>query len=117
MRHDESHLQKACVRWFRYAYPKYDRLLFAVPNGGARNKTEAAILKAEGVVAGVADLILLLPNRDYHCLALELKTPKGRQSDSQKQWQATLQEHGGNYAVIRSKEQFIATITEYLSNL
>lgn len=49
-----------CVGWFRLQYPAVGKLLFAVPNGGARSRTEAAIMKAEGVTAGVTDLILLL---------------------------------------------------------
>ena len=61
MKHEESHIQRNCVKWFRLAYPKLARLLFAVPNGGKRGIREAAIMKAEGVVAGVADLLLLIP--------------------------------------------------------
>lgn len=47
-RHEESHLQRQCVAWFRLQYPKLARLLFAVPNGGGRSKVEAGIMKAEG---------------------------------------------------------------------
>lgn len=53
-------MQRMCVGWFRLQYPAVGKLLFAVPNGGARSRTEAAIMKAEGVTAGVTDLILLL---------------------------------------------------------
>lgn len=49
MRHIESQIQKDCVTWFRLQYPKIGRLLFAVPNGGARNAKEAAIMKGEGL--------------------------------------------------------------------
>jgi hypothetical protein len=37
-------------------------LSFAVPNGGSRNIQEAVNLKAEGVVSGVSDYIVMLPN-------------------------------------------------------
>lgn len=40
MRHREHELQVASVRWFRLQYPEYAPLLFAVPNGGARDKRE-----------------------------------------------------------------------------
>lgn len=46
-------MQRMCVGWFRLQYPAVGKLLFAVPNGGARSRTEAAIMKAEGVTAGV----------------------------------------------------------------
>lgn len=58
-RHQESTLQKTCVAWFRTQYPDHALMLFAVPNGGGRSRIESAIMKGEGVTAGVADLILL----------------------------------------------------------
>lgn len=77
-RHEESQLQRICVKWFRLQYPELAILLFAVPNGGARNKREAGIMKAEGVTAGVADIILLIPSGGYASLCMEFKTEKGR---------------------------------------
>lgn len=79
MRHIESQIQQNCVTWFRLQYPKIGRLLFAVPNGGARNAREAAIMKGEGVTAGVADLILLYPSGGFHSLCIEFKTPQQKQ--------------------------------------
>ena len=32
--HEESQLQRICVKWFRLQYPELAVLLFAVPNGG-----------------------------------------------------------------------------------
>lgn len=113
--HDEEHhIQCACVNWFRFQYPEYRSLLFAVPNGGARSKATAGRLKAEGVVAGVADLLLLLPSSGYHGLCIEMKTRTGRQSDLQKEWQAEVEWQGYKYEVCRSLDEFIKTINEYL---
>ena len=78
MRHRESDLQIACVRWFTMQYPQYRGLLFAVPNGGSRNRIEAARMKAEGTVAGVSDLILLVPRGHFGALCIELKTENGQ---------------------------------------
>lgn len=36
-RHIESQIQQSCVKWFRLQFPEIGLLLFAVPNGGARN--------------------------------------------------------------------------------
>ena len=116
MRHDQEHrLQCACVRWFSLQYPQLQGLLFAVPNGGARDQVTGARLKAEGVVAGVADLILLHSNDTYCALAIEMKTPKGRQSPSQKDWQLRFEGNGGKYVICRTLEEFINTIKDYLS--
>ena len=113
---DEEHrIQVSCVRWFRMKYPHLSPRLFAVPNGGRRDGITGARLKEEGVLAGVADLVLLVPNAKYHALLIEMKTPKGRQSDSQRAWQRAV---AGNddylYVVVRSLEEFIKVIEEYL---
>ena len=117
MRHAESKLQQECVKWFRLQYPCYAKLLFAVPNGGARTRIEAAILKGEGVTAGVADLILLLPRNGYASLCIEMKTDKkgSTQSPSQKEWQAMVEANGNKYVVCRCFDQFKREIECYLT--
>ena len=115
-RHDnpEERLQMDCVKWFRYQYMTHWRQLFAVPNGGSRNKKEAANMKAAGVVADVADLILLRPNDRYGALCIELKHGKNGQTDLQKEWQASTEEHGNQYAVVYTLEDFINLVKQYL---
>ncbi len=53
---NEHHAQARFVAWFRKTYP--GTLIFAIPNGGHRNKVTAMKLKAEGVVPGVPDLFV-----------------------------------------------------------
>ena len=124
MREEEHNIQCACVRWFNFQWPEYRGLLFAVPNGGARSKATAGKLKAEGVVAGVSDLILLVPKfvkakdegwyNTIHALCIEMKTEKGRQSPEQKDWQERVEAHGYKYAVCHSLDEFMNTINSYL---
>lgn len=111
---DEHRLQCACVKAFRYKYPKLRHNLFAVPNGGRRDKITGARLKAEGVVAGVSDLILLKSSRHYGALLIEMKTPKGRQQESQKEWERLITADGYKYVVCRSVKQFLDEIGRYL---
>jgi len=113
---DEHNLQSACVKWFRLQYRQYAHNLFAVPNGGWRTKSEAGKLKAEGALAGVADLILLKSNRHYGALLIEMKTRIGKQSDSQNAWQALIEKDGYKYVVVRSFEEFQKVIKEYLAD-
>ena len=115
-RHQESTLQKACVAWFREQYPEHALMLFAVPNGGGRSRIESAIMKGEGVTAGVADLILLEARGGWGSLCIEMKTrDKGsRQRPSQKKWQEAAEKAGNRYAVIRSLQAFQAIVREYM---
>ena len=127
MTQEEHNIQAACVRWFGYAHPELRGLLFSVPNGGARSKATAGRLKAEGVVAGVSDLILLVPCcrakitennaaeiEIRHALCIEMKKIGGYQSPEQKDWQKKVEEHGYKYAVCRSLDEFIDTVEAYL---
>ena len=115
MRHLESRIQQSFVQWFRLQYPSYGRLCFAVGNGGARSRIEAAIMKGEGVTAGVADVLITIPRGGYGCLALEFKTAKGRQSQVQKEWQADFERVGNMYAVVRSIEEAISVTKNYMN--
>lgn len=120
MREEEHNIQAACVRWFNLQWPEYRGLLFAIPNGGARSKATAGKLKAEGVIPGVADLILLVPRIEegckymWHALCIEMKTTTGRQSAEQGLWQLKVEQHGYKYAVCRSLDEFMAVVNGYL---
>ena len=114
MKNLESQLQIACVRWFRYEFPEYGDLLFSVPNGGKRHIATARKLKAEGVVAGVSDLILMVPNKDYHGLCIEMKYGKGKQTDNQKRFQKSVEEQGYKYIVSRTFDDFEKRVSYYL---
>lgn len=114
---DEHRLQCACVRWFRFAYPKLRYALFAVPNGGRRDDITGAKLKEEGATAGVSDLILLRSNRHYGALCVEMKTQKGKQSDTQKKWQVEIERMGSKYIICRSFDDFQREVVEYLKDV
>ena len=114
---DEEHrIQCACVQWFRYQHPECRHNLFAVPNGGRRDKTTGAKMKAEGVLAGVADLILLKSNANHGALLIEMKTRIGRQADTQREWQRLIERDGYKYVVCRSLEDFIREVDTYLQD-
>lgn len=115
-RHEESKIQQSCVRWFRMQFPDIALLLFAVPNGGARNKREAGILKGEGVTAGVADIILLKPSGGFASLCVEFKTEdKGsNQRETQKRWQEVAETAGNKYVICRSFDDFYREVRSYL---
>jgi hypothetical protein len=118
VRHEESQHQQALVRWADSAWVGNRRIgdfLFAVPNGGRRDKITASILKSEGVRAGVPDLVLALPVGKHPGLFIELKPPKaGRVSDSQRKWIERLREVGYRVEVCHGWDAARNVIEDYL---
>ncbi len=80
--------QVALIKWVRTVQNLYPvlKLLYAIPNGGDRNLRVARKLKAEGVLAGVADLCLPAARRGYHGLYLEMKSEEGIAKKEQKEF-------------------------------
>ncbi len=107
-RHLEEQLQALCVKWFRLRFRHY--IIFAVPNGGSRNRLEAFNLKVSGVLAGVADLIIV---GNKKVLFVEMKYKKGTQQDTQKQFQQRVEELGHRYVLCRSFEQFKEEVEQW----
>ncbi len=114
---DEEHkLQVSMINWFRLQYPSMRHNLFAIPNGGRRDAATGRRLKDEGVLAGVSDLILLKSNRCYGALLIETKTRKGVQRESQKEWESKITADGYKYVIVRSLDEFIEVVTDYLKD-
>ena len=95
--------QRALFGWFNYVaftglHP-LARLCYAVPNGGKRDPITAARLKAEGVKAGVPDVVYPVARHVWHSPYIELKAGKGRPSDDQVEWHTLLRQQGHAVAV------------------
>ena len=56
------------------------------------------VLQGLGAYKGIPDLIAVKNGR---VLFIELKTPRGRQSEYQRKFQADLEAHGGEYVLCR----------------
>ena len=94
--YDEHDLQVRIVNYLRWNH----FYVFAIPNGGRRDAVTGRKLKDEGVLAGVADLEILLP--DGKAVFVELKTPWGVQSDAQKAFENEVKLRGYTYLLWRS---------------
>jgi hypothetical protein len=110
----ETQIQQACVKWFYLQYPQYASMLLSVPNGGFRNVREAIKLKREGQTNGVSDLILLVGKGDYHSLCIEMKSKIGVLSQCQKEWQIEALKHLNRYVIVRSLDEFMKIINDYM---
>jgi len=98
----ESRIQQDCYVWFHNTYPHLRGLFFRIKNEGT-NKISGARDKAMGILPGVADGCLLINGT---AIFIEFKTEIGRQRESQKKWQATIERVGYKYFIIRNLNEF-----------
>ena len=115
-----SRLQKACVKWFRYQYPEYSLKFMKINNDLPINDKDLRIkiynrLKEEGLLKGAPDHFLAVGNSIYNGLFIEFKWDKDRLRKKQVDVIRSLEE--GNYrcVVVRSLDEFMEAIKEYLS--
>ena len=113
----EADEQKALMQWAKWQEGRYPelKLLYHCPNGGTRNKLEAANLKRQGVKAGVPDLFLPVPRSPKHGLFIEMKVGRNKCTDNQKKWIRNLLEQGYEVKVCYSCEEAIQVIKKYLN--
>lgn len=69
----EGQEQASLMREIQLRYPEVYELIYHVPNGGHRVKAVAAKLKAQGVKAGIPDLVLPMARGGYFGLYIEFK--------------------------------------------
>ena len=118
MKHEESELQKACVRWFRYQHPNIK--IIASLNGiklSGKTKLERIKqwnhLKAMGAEPGETDTFIAKPNKKYHGLYMEFKIGNEKQSEKQIEFEKYCIENGYQYSISRTVDQFIEIVTNY----
>ncbi len=131
MKHIEDLHQEAIIKWAKFkllpdlyhitSNSKVIDFLYAIPNGGKRNKNEAARLKRQGVKAGVSDLHLALPMNGCHGLWLEMKRPiitkqaKPKISTEQQIWLDRMRSVGFEACVCYGWQEAKVVIEKYLS--
>ncbi len=117
----EHEEQVALFQWAEANEAQYPSLamLAAIPNGGYRPMTTAAMLKAEGVKAGYPDILLDVARGPYHGLRIELKRAdhSNRPTDAQRDWLARLAFEGYQVAVCYGAQEAIKVITDYLTKI
>ena len=96
---NSEHLEQVrLVSWFRKTYP--DTRILAIPNGGIRSASAGASLKAEGVSAGVPDLVV-----PAGLLWVEMKRETGGTvSPAQRDWISYLESIGHQVIIGRGFE-------------
>lgn len=114
----EDEEQQKVIYWAELmsnAYPDL-QMLYHVPNGGSRNRVEAAKLKRMGVRAGVPDLVLPVPRNGYAGLYIELKVGENRPSKNQKNWLEKLALQGYKAVVCYGGNEVIEILEQYIKS-
>lgn len=109
--------QLALFCWAALNFEKYPELkrMFAIPNGGYRDKREAAKLKAMGVKRGVPDICLPVTRLPFAGLFIELKKLKGGVvSDEQDDWGDYLKSQRFGFAVCKGWIEARNMLIQYL---
>ena len=109
--------QEKLFRWIAFIKNEYPEagLLFHIPNGGSRNKIEAANLKRQGVRAGVPDLFLPTARGGFHGLFIEMKFGKNKPTQKQKEWLKELDAQGYAVCVCHGFNEAKDKILKYLN--
>lgn len=101
---EERDHQRALIAWRDLAklqHPELE-LLFAIPNAGAgASKGQGGKMKAEGAVAGVADLFFAIARGPFHGAFVEMKSREGRLSPAQLRFKDRVLNAGYAYHLAR----------------
>jgi hypothetical protein len=134
----EDQLQAHCFQWTWNEFPETRRLFFKVKNESENGiptwiknilkkymPTALALLqkhnnplitggkdKATGLIAGVADMILLWKAKAYF---FEFKFDNGKQSQSQKEFEYNVTNQGFDYYLVNDAEQFKIIFTKIIT--
>lgn len=116
IKHREHKEQARFIMLLHLYYPKImrSRLVFAVPNGGLRDKKTAVRLKAEGVVKGVSDILCLLSRQGFTFLAIEMKSKKNRASQEQEEFIESAKSQGAETAICYTAEEAYKVFSDYV---
>lgn len=111
MNRPEQAFHQSVARFIDAAYPGL--LWWHTPNAsGNRGPRLGGILKSMGVLAGVPDIVLILPSAIP--AFIELKAGKGSLSPAQKSFRDRAKESGALWAEARTLEEVSATLERWL---
>lgn len=111
---EEARLQSAiCQHLIFRSMPGV--IFFHVPNGMVSDPVTVSRMKAQGLLPGVADLVIFIPERgrDPFALLMEVKAAKGRMSEAQICFKDDCAAINLAYHVVNSIDQAVSILTKY----
>ncbi len=111
----EAKIQSEICKWFNNNYCLVHNnprsLILSIPNGGERSYVTASLSKSTGEYIGAADLLVIHRGK---VLFVEVKTPIGKQSPKQIDFQKHVESMCFPYHLVRSLEEFQKLIAEII---
>lgn len=109
---EETNIQAAVANYIKAKYPM---VLFTIaPSGMKLPISIAKRFKAMGYLAGTPDMLIFEPRKGFHALFLELKSAKGKLSDSQVFFLKSANERHYLAQVCFGYDEAIKTLEDYL---
>lgn len=108
MKREEATGQGLCIGWFRSEWPDHYYSIYAVANERITSPARGALLKKQGVTAGVADTHITAPDKKGRILYIEMKIlpNKVKKGSTQEQWLEHQAKFGHKTCVIEGKDRF-----------
>jgi hypothetical protein len=111
MNRAEDRIQIGIIKYLRAVLPAREYRVCHIPNGGKRSKIEAAIFKRMGVLAGIADIIIVGPMG--RCWFIECKSANGVLSETQRDFQTFCIAIGVPYVIAQSIDHVMAALAHW----
>lgn len=90
------------------------KFIYSVGNGGMIHKAEAGKRRAEGILAGVPDIVIPCARHGFHGAYIENKSPVGSLSKEQKKYRDYAIRQGYRYEVCRTPDEQCDFVEWYL---
>ena len=97
----EKDIEKSVLQYLYHA----GIFAFKYPTTGRYDTKKNTWIKTRGTITGVADIIMIM--EEGKTVWLEIKSPKGKQTPNQIEFQRKLEVRGHKYLVIRSVQDLI----------
>ena len=111
MNRSEDQLQATIAIWLDIQQKMGWLLWYAIPNTARRSPREGARFKRMGVKAGVSDIAIVFPNG--RAAFIELKSDKGKLSQSQKDFLQLATKLNAHTAVCRSLDEVCKCVMDW----
>lgn len=111
----EAQIQQSIFKWYHnnfcLSHHNPQNIIFSVPNENS-NVKEQIYKKSLGLISGVSDLVIIT---ESEVIFVEVKTPIGKQSKNQKNFQSKVEALGYKYFIVRSLDDFKEKIINILT--